>query len=252
MKYKTRKALRNLVMLSATVLSIPADGYSQAGLSELERLQQSEVKAENASQQEIEKLDNQTRELLNEYNQLVRDVEQLKNVLPELRERVEKARESKVRYEAEVAELSGAEAQLLHVVGTMRRDLQSLTSSPFKSIDSKEHADLKQLSLVEELGQLLKQMQDLYESTGAIQLREDEQLIEGQKVVVDRVDVGRLVTYFITKDRKRGFVLAGLGNERKELGSKELALVQTLLSPHGNRLIELPYPVQANEEQGGA
>lgn len=252
MKYKTRRALRNLAMFVTTVLSIPAEAYSQAGLSELERLQQSEVKAENASQREIEKLDNQTRELLNEYNYLVRDVEQLKNMLPELRERVEKARESKVRYELEVAELAGAEAQLLQVVGTMRRDLRSLGNSPIESARSPEGIDLKQLSLIEELGQLLKEMQGLYESTGAIQLREDEQLIEGQKVVVDRVDVGRLVTYFITKDRKRGFVLAGSENERKELDSDELALVQTLLSPHGDRVVELPYPVQVNEERGGA
>jgi chromosome segregation ATPase len=205
----------------------------------LEVLEQREIVAEQKVQQRVDALDEETKTLIEQYRRLSSEIDEAERLLPGLRTRAEELRTRTNEMTQELQDLQGSEATLMQLFSTMKTELAELGVS-FKQPQQAFHED--KLSLGDELSVLLVQTTDMYRSSGSISVTEQEFTLSEKPLVFDRIDIGKLVSYALTKGRDRGFFITKENSLGAEMLETDLQRIKNFLSPKGERVVTLPLP----------
>ncbi|BCX82520.1 hypothetical protein MIT9_P2106 [Methylomarinovum caldicuralii] len=199
--------LRNGTWIALTLLvaeGLTADPLDQAIRTETQTLQQAAQ-----SQKRIDRLDDATRRMLDEYRRTLREAETLKTYVAHLQKLVESQRREKAELARQLEEIARAEREIvplmLEMVNTLDRfvalDTPFLPEERRQRIDQlKAMLDSAEVSTAEKFRRILEAYQIENDYAKTIEAYRDELALEGEKRPVDFLRIGRVALFYQTLD----------------------------------------------------
>ncbi len=199
-------ALRIAVSILVTVVALPlrADPLDLSLAVETKTLRDSAQ-----SQRKIDKLDDATRRMLEEYRRTLREIETLQAYTTNLKQLVDSQQKEKEALQRQIEEIAVAERKIVPLMTSMVHTLEEFIhlDTPFLQEERHQRIDhLKHLlgssetTNAEKFRRILEAYQIENEYALTIEAYRDELTLEGKKRPVDFLRIGRVALFYQTLD----------------------------------------------------
>ncbi len=211
--------VRNGTLVALTFLAAGttmADALDQAIRTESRTLEQAAQ-----SQKRIDRLDDASRRMLDEYRRTLREIATLKTYVDHLGKLVESQRREKAELTRQLEEIVRAEREIVPLMVDMVATLDRFVALDTPFLPEERHQRIAQLkalldsaevSTAEKFRRILEAYQIENDYAKTIEAYRDELTLDGEKRPVDFLRIGRVALFYQTLDGNR----AGFWNPRQK------------------------------------
>ncbi len=161
------------------------------------------------SQRKIDKLDDATRKMLEEYRRTLREIETLKAYTANLKQLVDSQRQEKASLQRQIEEIAIAEREIVPLMTSMVQTLEEFIELDIPFLPEERHQRIDQLkrllgspetTTAEKFRRILEAYQIENEYALTIEAYREELTLNGEKKPVDFLRIGRVALFYQTLD----------------------------------------------------
>lgn len=224
--------------LSALSISAVADTKSINDVEGVGKEQETNIKAAQKSQEKVDQLTEQAQSLKNEYRQVLQAIENNKIYNQQLRDIIASQNEEMVKIEEDIEKVKVTTQKITPLMTKMKDSLTEFVKFdlPFLPEErNKRVQDLEELfvksgvTVSEKYRKVLEAYLIENEYGQTLEAYKDSIELDGKKMTVDFLKVGRLGFYYLTKDGSKGGVWNTGKQNWEPLNSSQRGYVQKAL-----------------------